>query len=100
MARIVWTEPALNDLDAIADFIALDKPLAARLLVQKIFKKVALLKRFPRMGMIPPELKGMPYRHLVIFPCRVFYRVSKEKVFIVAVLRGERRMRKEFLERH
>jgi len=100
MARIIWTEPALSDLDAIADFIALDKPRAARLLVQKIFKKVELLKRFPRLGTIPPELKGMPYRQLVISPCRIFYRISKEKLFIVSVLRGERKMKKEYLERH
>ena len=29
MAEIIWTEPALADLDAIADYIALDKPDAA-----------------------------------------------------------------------
>jgi ParE-like toxin of type II ParDE toxin-antitoxin system len=34
MAQVVWTEPALADLDAIADYIALDNPEAARLLVK------------------------------------------------------------------
>jgi plasmid stabilization system protein ParE len=29
MAEVIWTEPALNDLDAIADYIALDNPEAA-----------------------------------------------------------------------
>ena len=33
MAALIWTEPALQDLDAIADYIALDDPLAARELV-------------------------------------------------------------------
>jgi plasmid stabilization system protein ParE len=37
MAEVIWTEPALNDLNAIADYIALDNPEAARRLVQKIF---------------------------------------------------------------
>jgi len=36
MAKIVWTEPALNDLDAIADYIALDNPHAARELVRRV----------------------------------------------------------------
>ena len=40
MAQIIWTEPALSDLDAIADYIALDKPEAARRLVQRVFKHV------------------------------------------------------------
>jgi toxin ParE1/3/4 len=26
MAELIWTEPALHDLDAIADYIALDNP--------------------------------------------------------------------------
>lgn len=26
MAEVIWAEPALNDLDAIADYIALDNP--------------------------------------------------------------------------
>jgi toxin ParE1/3/4 len=30
MAQVIWAEPALNDLDAIADYIALDDPEAAR----------------------------------------------------------------------
>jgi toxin ParE1/3/4 len=28
MAQVIWAEPALNDLDAIADYIALDNPAA------------------------------------------------------------------------
>ena len=44
MAEVIWAEPALNDLDAIADYIALDNPEAARRLVQKIFERVDLLK--------------------------------------------------------
>jgi len=40
MAEVIWAEPALNDLDAIADYIALDNPEAARRLVQKIFEHV------------------------------------------------------------
>jgi hypothetical protein len=29
MVEVIWVEPALNDLDAIADYIALDNPDAA-----------------------------------------------------------------------
>jgi plasmid stabilization system protein ParE len=36
MAKVIWTEPALSDPDAIADYIALDKPSAARELVQRV----------------------------------------------------------------
>jgi toxin ParE1/3/4 len=99
MARLVWTEPALADLDAIADYIALDKPIAARLFVQTVFKKVSALEKFSNLGNVPPEIKGLPYRQLVIPPCRLFYRTDGKKVFIVAVIRGERQLKKDILDR-
>ena len=40
MAELIWTKPALHDLDAIADYIALDNPLAARWLVQRMLQHV------------------------------------------------------------
>ena len=62
MAEIIWTEPALSDLDAIADYIALDKPEAARQLVQRVFQHVEQLSDHPKSGSRPPELKGWRYR--------------------------------------
>ena len=50
MAEVIWAEPALNDLDAIADYIAFDNPEAARRLVQKIFEHVDHLESHPRLG--------------------------------------------------
>jgi prevent-host-death family protein len=50
MVEIVWTEPALNDLDAIADYIALDKLDAARKLVQRLFAHIEELSLFVMRG--------------------------------------------------
>ena len=47
MVRIIWTEPALQDLDMIADYIAFDKPQASSKLVRQIFAKVENLSKFP-----------------------------------------------------
>lgn len=90
MGELIWSEPALRDLDAIADYIALDKPEAARKFVARVFEQVEALKKFPRMGAGPPELPGMPYRQLIIPPCRIFYRTERGKVFILHVMRGAR----------
>ena len=48
MAEVIWTEPALSDLDTIADYIALDNPEAAKLLVQKVFRHVEQLADHPK----------------------------------------------------
>ncbi len=97
MAEVVWTEPALSDLDAIADYIALDNPEAARELVQRVFKHVELLADHPRLGPKPPELKGWRYRQLVEPPCRIFYRQDQDRVYILYVMRSERLLRSEVL---
>ena len=94
MVQGVWTEPALSDLDAIADYIALDKPDAARALVQQVFRHVRQLSENPESGSVPKELRGLPYRQLVEPPCRIIYRYDGEKAFILHVLRGEMLLRR------
>lgn len=94
MAKIIWTEPALSDLDAIADYIALDKPDAARKLVRRIFNHVSQLEQHPDSGSKPPELKGWRYRQIIEPPCRVFYRHENHRVYILHVMRSEQRLRR------
>lgn len=98
MVQIIWTEPALLDIEEIAEYIALDKPSAASLLVQKIFTSTDRLKQFPESGRKPPELKKSRYREIIVNPCRIFYRIEKEKIYILYVLRSERQLRKYLLD--
>jgi toxin ParE1/3/4 len=97
MAEVIWAEPALSDLDAIADYIALDNPVAARGLVQRIFEHVGHLESHPKLGSKPPELKGWRYRQIVEPPCRIFYREDSGRVLILHVMRSERLLRPELL---
>ena len=90
MAEIVWTEPALADLDAIADYIALDNPEAAKHLVQRVFRHVEQLADHPKSGSKPPELMGWRYRQIIEPPCRVFYRHHESRVYILYVMRAEK----------
>jgi toxin ParE1/3/4 len=98
MARIKWTGPALNDLDKIAEYIALDKPGAARRLVRSVFGATQHLKKFPESGRHPSELHETRYRELIVGPCRVSYRTEKSRVYILDVMRCERELRKFLLE--
>jgi toxin ParE1/3/4 len=97
MAEIVWTEPALTDLDAIADYIALDNPQAARELVQRVFDHVGQLSEHPLSGPKLPEFKGWRYRQLIEPPCRVIYRHERGFVHIVHVVRGERLLKRKLV---
>ncbi len=94
MAEIVWSEPALSDLDAIADYIALESPVAASELVKRIFGHVEQLANHPESGSRPQELGRSRYRQIVEPPCRVLYRYDGHKIFILHVIRSERLLRK------
>ncbi|MGF1713329.1 type II toxin-antitoxin system RelE/ParE family toxin [Photobacterium chitinilyticum] len=97
MAQITWTAPALSDLDAIAEYIALDNIVAAKTLVQAVFNAVERLEVFPESGRVPPELEHLSYREVVVSPCRIFYKISGDEVFILFVLRQERDLKKYIL---
>ncbi|ENP8342985.1 type II toxin-antitoxin system RelE/ParE family toxin [Vibrio harveyi] len=99
MAEIIWTEPALSDLNDIAEYIALENIVAAKQLVQTIFSKVERLQTFPESGRIPSDLKHLSYREVVVNPCRVFYKQDGDKVFILFVMRAERDLRKFLLNK-
>jgi addiction module RelE/StbE family toxin len=99
MAKVVWTEPALSDLEAIADYIALDNPKAARDLVRRVFAHVQQLVAHPKSGSKPAEIRGGRYRQIVEPPCRVFYRHDENRVYILYVMRSERRLRPLLLTR-
>lgn len=98
MAEIVWSDPALSDLDAIADYIALENPAAASAFVKRVIDHVGQLAEHPERGSRPQELKRSRYRQIVEPPCRVFYRFDGQTVFILHVMRSERLLRKASLE--
>ena len=98
MAQVIWTEPALSDLDEIADYIALDNVSAAKRLVQKIFSIIERLEKHPKSGRTPPELKRSRYREVIVGPCRIFYRGDHDKAYILYVVRGERELRKYLID--
>jgi toxin ParE1/3/4 len=89
VARLIWSQPALLDLEEIAEYIALDNPSAAARYVRKVFLAVERLKRYPHSGRRPEELPATPYREVIVPPCRVFSRAEEEVVFIVHVTRSD-----------
>ncbi|QOY20037.1 type II toxin-antitoxin system RelE/ParE family toxin [Xanthomonas citri] len=99
MAEIIWSVPALADLDAIADYIAIDNAPAAAALVKRVFAHVEQLIEHPDSGSRPQELKRSRYRQIVEPPCRVFYRVDGQRIVVVHVMRSVRALRGNRLSR-
>jgi toxin ParE1/3/4 len=98
VAEVIWTDPALDQLEEIAEYIALDKPGAASSLVKEIFSTVERLELFPKSGHVPPELPDAIYREMYVRPCRIFYRIEDDVVLILHVMREERQLRRFLLD--
>ncbi len=96
-ASLVWTTPALEDLDDIASFIARDNAKAASALVQRLLSTVERLQDHPASGRLMPEVPGKIYREVIVSPCRIIYRRDGKQVLIVHVLRSERLLRADRL---
>ncbi len=93
--RILWTAPALRELEAIGDYIARDNPSASARIVTRIFDRVDALAHHPqsgRPGRIPDT------RELVVTgtPFVVPYRVRADEIEILSVFHGARRWPESF----
>ncbi len=94
---LIWSEPALDDVDEIAATIALDKPAAAAAFVQRVLIAVERLREFPDSGRRLPELRGPRYREIIVPPIRIVYRRKAGAILIVHVFRSERPLRRSRL---
>jgi len=91
--RIEYLPVAENDLLDIVDYIARDRPTAARAFVDRLDRAVARLAVFPRSGRQPDDqrLRAAGYRIVVVDDYLVFYVVRSSAVQIRRVIHGARR---------
>lgn len=90
MMRLEWTEPAVEDLQGIVDYIARDSPLYANAVAEKVVLAVERLVSFPRSGRIVPEAEDPRIREIIVQSYRVVYRIKQRQVQILAVIHGAR----------
>ena len=85
-----WVKVALSNLNAEAEYIARDNPVAAARVVELILVAVKQLERFPAIGR-PGRVPGT--RELVVSgtPYIVPYRVRAGRVEVLRVFHGSRR---------
>ena len=87
--RVVWSTRALEDLEAIADYIAKDSLTYAGILVKRIVNQTRLLAQFPNAGRKVPEFDDDRIRELIVASYRIIYQVGNHQVTIAAVIHGK-----------
>ena len=88
--RVEWLRAALDNLNAVAEFISRDNPAAAARTVAAIVNAVENLERFPSSGR-PGRISGT--RELVVSgtPYIVPYRVRGDVVQLIRVFHAARK---------
>jgi toxin ParE1/3/4 len=88
--KIVWSEPARQDLRQIFEFIANENPNAARRLLGEIKEKAIILIDNPQIGR-PGRVEGT--RELVLSGTNYIlpYRVKENQIQILSVFHGARK---------
>ena len=92
--KINYSPEALQDLDDIGDYIAIElsNPQAALRILNNIIEDIALLANNPLMGANLSSITGIAsdYRFLVVRKYLVFYRFNNGIIFVDRILYGRR----------
>ena len=90
--QIEWTDLALDDLEAIRDYIAKDSPYYARRFIERIFDATEMLQDQPLMGRTVPEAGVNDVRELIYQGYRIIYRVKLDRLQVITVIHGSRNL--------
>jgi len=88
--KILWTEPAIEDLRNLHGYIARDSEVYASSFVQRIILAVDKLTDFPQLGRLVPEADQETIRELLYQNYRIIYRIQSELIEILTVIHGRR----------
>ena len=97
MAKLIWTEKAVDDLSELAEYVAISDRAAAKQLVKKVLSSVSRLEQHPESGRRLPELPLQNYKEVITPPSRIIYRIDDKNIYIVRVIRQERELRRLML---
>ncbi|HYX72448.1 MAG TPA: type II toxin-antitoxin system RelE/ParE family toxin [Nitrososphaera sp.] len=87
--EVVWSPRAVEDVEAIALYIAADSTSYAAAVVKKIVDTTRGLNRFPFAGRVVPEFGEEIIREKLVYSYRIIYRIQDETITIAAVLHGK-----------
>ena len=88
--KLVWTDPSIEDLRSIRDYIARDSEYYAIDLIEQLILAAERLVEFPRLGRAVPEAHDANIRELFCENYRIIYRIARERVEILTVVHGSR----------
>ena len=93
MVEIKWTDNALIELDAIANYISQDSPNYAEILVNQIYEMISHLEEFPQFGRKVPEDDNPTLREILYKNYRIIYLIQETHLEIISIIHGSRMLK-------
>ena len=93
MHPLRWTEHAVAQLAAIAEYVSLSSPIYAEQLVDRIVHRLDQARDFPESGRVVPEFARDDIRELMEWPYRLVDRIDANAIEVLSVLHGRRELR-------
>lgn len=83
--KIFWSPLAVERLENIFEFISKDNSSAGNKLIERIFKKVETISKFPDRGRKVPEANREEIREIFESEYRIIYRVEPKRIFVLSI---------------
>ena len=91
MVEVRWTDQALQDIDAIAEFISRDSERFAQIQVQRFFDTEPMIQNQPLAGRMVPEVNSELIREIIQGNYRIIYRIiSPHRIDVITVHHSSR----------
>ena len=87
-----WTEQAVNQLGAIAEYISLASPIYAEQVIERLIARLRQAQDFPASGRHVPEAGQTNLREVIEAPYRVIYRVAPSAIEVIAIVHGRQEL--------
>ncbi|MBL4620766.1 MAG: type II toxin-antitoxin system RelE/ParE family toxin [Immundisolibacteraceae bacterium] len=88
--QLSWSPEAVEDLQAIAEFISRDSPGYASAVVTKMVAVSRSLIETPLIGRVVPELGDQKIRERFVYSYRLIYRIRDDEILVAAIIHGKR----------
>ncbi len=83
MVEVIWTESATEEIVSIAEYLEQYSEYYASIVVKKLYEKVGVLRQFPKLGRVIPEMHEENYRELIEGNFRVMYEILDDEIILI-----------------
>ena len=92
--KVLWTESALGQLQAVFDYLAQTSPQYALRIVDRLTARSIQIGTFPFSGRMVPEYELNEVREVIEGPYRIIYLIESEqqKIEVLAVIHSSREL--------